>query len=82
MLSVMIMIMLITVTSIGVSFALGDITSLLHMKIFVFDAHKEQQQLMKGQHQWMLVVSKEIIHVQINAILNEDRMKIIFAFLP
>ena len=82
MLSVMIMIMLITVTSIGVSFALGDITSLLHMKIFVFHAHKEQQQLMKSQHQWMLVVSKEIINVQINAILNEDRMKIIFGFLP
>ena len=49
-----------------VSFAQGDTTSLLQMNSIVFGAHKEQQQLLKAQHQEMLVVSQEIIHVKIN----------------
>ena len=68
--------------AIAVSLAPLDISSLLQMKIIVFHAQEEQQQLVKLQHQGMLVVSQEIIHVQINTILNEDRMTIIHAFLP
>ena len=64
-----------------VPLAAEDPTSLLQMKMFVFHAQKEQQ-VKKDQHQWRIVVSQEMIHMKINRILHEYRMKIIYTFLP